>query len=146
MRGLVRVRAFARRLACAAGLIATAVCGCVESEDEADRLSLQGDVVYDGKPLESGRIFFRSEGGSAEGAVTAGKFSIPRGSGARPGHYTVAVTALTAASQPSKDAAPGRIEHKKAVDPIPSKYNVKSTLHADVKSGERNEFKFDLAK
>jgi hypothetical protein len=131
-------------------LAAIALAGC-SGGDGLDRQSVTGQVVFDGQPLKDGEIlFFPTSNGKdaiATGAhITNGNYSISKQEGPIPGNYKVQITAAGGAQAPpaNSDAMPGTGPiHAKEL--IPAKYNVQSTLTADVKTGEANKFDFTLS-
>jgi hypothetical protein len=114
------------------------------------RLPISGTVTLDGQPLESGYITFEPKGTQntqAGASIVAGKFEIPQPAGAAPGHYAVAV--MAGAGKPLGNLSPGTPEYeaaalKKDTERIPRKYNVKTTLVADVQTDGENVFTFNL--
>jgi len=118
--------------------------------DGLDRQSVSGAVSLDGAPLKEGQIQFFPAANAAEaiatgGKITDGKFSIPQADGPIPGTYTVQITASGGeqAKPEGNDGMPGTgPKHDKEL--IPAKYNVQSTLKAEVKSGADNTFDFPL--
>jgi hypothetical protein len=128
------------------------VAGCAES-DELPREAVSGTVTLDGQPLAKGTIRFvpakqgtQSAPVEGGGMIESGKFSIPRDpAGLVPGSYQVAVysAGVGASGKGANGPVTGGPAPKK--ESIPTKYNSKSTLSAEVKKGEpNNNFKFDL--
>jgi hypothetical protein len=130
-------------------LVACAGCGG-DVGDELPREAIWGTVTLDGKPIAHGAITFAPAAGQATqsgGVVTDGKFSVPRGQGPVPGKYNVSINSTTAqANIPASEASSGMPGYvaRQPVDPIPEKYNNKTTLSAEVKKGGDNNFQFDL--
>jgi hypothetical protein len=125
--------------------------GCSQEGDELPREAVSGTVSLDGQPLAKGTIrFMPAQGGGQVAAVEGGgmidegSFSIPREGGLVPGNYQVAVYAggAGAASKGANGPVTGGAAPNK--ESIPTKYNSKSTLTAEVKKGDANSFKFDL--
>jgi len=130
-------------------ILAFAGCG---GGDGLDRQPITGQVVFDGQPLKEGEILFFPTSATGKDAVatgahiSGGSYSITRENGPIPGNYKVQITAAGGAQAPpaNADAMPGTGPiHAKEL--IPAKYNVQSTLTADVKSGETNKFDFTLS-
>jgi len=75
--------------------------------------------------------------------IAQGRFAIPEVDGLVPGPYKVAVYSADTSKQttgtdlPEGDVPPAR-------ERIPSRYNQKTTLTAQVEKGSRNIFTFDL--
>lgn len=128
-------------------LLTTVVgCGSREDGDGIEREALSGTVTLGGAPLNNASIQFIPAGPGAgagtSGAIAGGEFKIPKERGAAVGGYRVLISSnLT--DDGAEGEAPG-VPSKPKLDPIPKKYNVDSTLNAEVKAGGPNEFKFDL--
>jgi hypothetical protein len=130
-------------------LLALSGCG---GGDGLDRQTVTGQVVFDGQPLKEGEILFFPTSATGKDAVatgahiSGGSYTISREDGPIPGNYKVQITAAGGAQAPpaSADAMPGTGPiHAREL--IPAKYNVQSTLTADVKAGETNKFDFTLS-
>ncbi|MFM7316796.1 MAG: hypothetical protein ACKO85_02685 [Isosphaeraceae bacterium] len=127
-----------------------ALAGC-GGGDGLDRQPVTGQVVLDGQPLKDAEIlFFPTSNGKdaiATGAhISNGAYTISRENGPIPGNYKVQITAAGGAQAPpaNADAMPGTGPiHAKEL--IPARYNVQTTLTADVKAGETNKFDFTLS-
>lgn len=138
--------AFHRIGAC---LVLAALVGCNQGEegDGLAREAVTGTVNFDGKPLPAGSIAFiptpdPNRGGGATGEIKDGKFEIPKDRGPAAGLYSVAISSATGITV-SPDEPPGEAPKPKP-DPIPKKYNKATTLNAEIKAGQPNEFKYDL--
>lgn len=118
------------------------------------RASLQGEVTFDGKPLESGVIVLVPTGGTqgptAGGTLADGKFHITAAAGPVIGRYRVEIKATRKTDRAAAGPAGGGADpfaRKGAVEPteqfIPSRYNTASELEVDIKPG-RNRMTFDL--
>jgi hypothetical protein len=124
--------------------------GCAGSADELPREAVSGKVAIGGQPLKDGRIDFRPGQGVATAGVAKivdGNYTIDRSTGLVPAKYQVMIS--TSASESSKAPAsggmPGDAAPPKATkEPIPGKYNAKSTLSAEVTKAGPNQFDFDL--
>jgi len=123
--------------------------GCGEG-DELPREAVSGTVTLDGKPLEKGTIQFApvagGQGAAVEGGgmIESGKYSIPRDRGLVPGNYHVAIYSGGSgapARGPNGPVTGGPAPNKET---IPTNYNAKTTLKAEVKKGGPNDFQFDL--
>jgi hypothetical protein len=103
-----------------------------------------GDVTYEGQPIDDGAITFVSQGGEPETKaschIAGGKYKFEADRGPAPGKYRVEVTWLkkTGKKVPTGDGDP----QDEKVQVLPAKFNVQSTLTAEVKSGTR---KLDFA-
>lgn len=133
-----------------AAVAVAAAPGC-QTGDDLPRHAVSGRVQLDGKPLESGAIqFLPVEGGSSGGVpvsggtvIQDGAYEIGREKGLTPGTYRVSITSAAGGTSPPADEAPGPALPP-AKDLIPAKYNVQSTLKAEVKANGPNTFDFDL--
>jgi hypothetical protein len=132
------------------GILLLCLAGCGGGEDTGDGLAreaVSGTVTLDGKPLSGAVIQFVPNDPNTPGGTSAeigdGKFELPVGQGPVAGTYRVVITTRMGpevdASQPPGEAP------KPKKDPIPAKYNTKSTLTAEVKAGVPNTFDFPLA-
>jgi hypothetical protein len=126
--------------------------GCSGAGDELPRQAVSGTVSLDGEPLKKGTIRFipatqGNQSASVEGGamIESGGFSIPRDpAGLVPGSYQVAIYGggSAASGRDAKGPVTGGPSPKK--ESIPAKYNAKSTLTAEVKKGDANNFKFEM--
>src|SRR5262249_35255634 len=118
-------------------------CGSVTSSG----YSVSGNVAWNGQPLDEGMIQFLSESGqgSMVGAeIRDGSYALPNPPGLAPGTYRVRINSRSGAG-----ASPSGIPDMHLADPnskerIPSQYNEKSTLEAEVSAGGPKTFDFDL--
>ncbi len=121
--------------------------GCGGGDDELPREPVSGMVTLDGKPLAAGRIAFQpppgAEGMPAGAAIEDGAYSIPRDEGPTPGTYVVRITSLSEVVEEDPNAMPGE-PPRVAKEPIPPKYNVKTSLNASITPEGPNSFDFDL--
>jgi len=132
-------------------MLAAVGCG-VESEDGLDRHNVYGKVTLDGAPLTRGVISFEPDQGTSGGvpagaAIIDGSYNIPQDQGPTPGRYRVSIqSAGEGGDGLDPNAPPGAPPKRKkgAKAPIPKKYNVESTLKAEVKSSGSTEANFDL--
>jgi hypothetical protein len=125
----------------------TLVAGCGGAADTLPRQPVSGTVTFKGAPLKTGMIQFQpAEPGSVTAggsAVTDGKYAIPVAEGLVPGKYLVTITAAGPAPALPQGTMPGDVPAAPK-EPIPAKYNAKSTLTAQVTKEGPNDFKFDL--
>jgi|SRR5262245_11506916 len=138
------MRTITVRIACFGWALLLA--GCMG--DPLGREAVSGTVIFQGQPLDQGRIHFvpETKGPTESGAtIENGKFQIPRDSGLVPGRYKVSVFSYDqkGAKVPSEEIPgdPGNTQFKER---IPKKYNAQTTLTAEVKKGESNTFEFKL--
>jgi hypothetical protein len=136
-----------RRLLLAGGLLLLiALPGCGGNS----RVPLQGQVSYNGQPIDNGTITFAPEGGStadtrpkAGTRIAGGKYAFQPSFGPLPGHYKVLITwDWKTGRKISTGDADSRDETKQI---LPPKYNGQTTLTADVKGGKTRE-DFNLEK
>lgn len=155
----MRVRGRAVRRFFAAGVAAVlGATGCGGgATDDLPREPAAGTVTFEGQPLENGTIQFQpaseKEGVAAGGMIAGGKFTIPRAEGPVPGKYHVAIFAAGNTSAGSAEGGGGpvtrrdmKVQIKDLRGLIPLRYNIQTELMAEVKSGEPNNYKFDLTK
>jgi hypothetical protein len=129
------VPTWARR-ATLAGLTAFALlaAGC-----GSGNVALNGDVSYDGQPIDDGTITFvstssgSSDAGKASCHIENGKYKFEKDRGPAPGKYKVEITWLkkTGKKLPTGDGEP----RDEKVQSLPAKFNTQTTLTADVTSG-----------
>lgn len=121
-------------------ILIVACVGCGGSEPAS--YHLQGNVTYDGKPVEEGAIILRDadrQGPSFRGEIVNGQFSID----AAPGKKIVQFRALRKTGR-TVEANPGEVIDETA-EYIPRKHNFESTLEIEV-TGDQQGLNFDLAK
>jgi hypothetical protein len=136
-----------------AALLAAAIGGCSGAPtDDRPLQSVTGQVTLDGQPLARGLIRFEPsspEATTAGGAtIDQGQFALDRDAGLVPGNYRVSITGLgpeTPAPANEGEQAPGPETGKAPLkEPIPARYNVQSTLTAEVGGDRDNTFEFTL--
>ena len=124
-------------------MLCLALVGC---KDSGGRVTVTGTVTFDGKPLETGNISFGgSQGAAGTSAISNGKFSLNETGdeeGVLPGKYDVLISSWIeerGSVLPDGSFSPGKTR-------IPLIYldPKKSALTAEVKSGEKNQFTFEL--
>ena len=132
-------------------LLASALClGCEAGEDELPRESVSGRVTLDEAPLAKGWIMFSPAGGAGTqvgGEVSDGAYAIAKAQGPVPGSYVVMITAGGTLDGDPDDPAkrPTAKDRLKATDPVPNRYNTRTTLKAEVKAGGPNTLDFPLS-
>lgn len=114
--------------------------GCLSS----DRVTSTGTVTYEGHPVETGSIVFRSldgPAGAAGAVVTHGRFVVK----VRPGKHRVEIRGTRPIDPAKLPRTMPRFEglpvHE---DYIPPAFNAASTLEVEVASRGPNVFSFDL--
>lgn len=113
-----------------------------------DLQEISGNVSWNSQPLDNGTIQFSpvATDGLAGGSVIAeGKYLIPRQKGLPPGKYAVRISAADPKSGVPRSSAhaPGD-ESPPLKELLPERYNSKSELSVEVKSGGGNTFNFEL--
>jgi len=121
------------------------IVGCTR----APRMSVQveGEISYDGEPVEVGIISFLPVGGtgvSGGGPIQKGKYYIDPDVGLVPGTYRVEIRWPKPTGEINKEAGYGQSPIVVA-EAIPEKYNKESILTAVVEAGE-NTIHFHLEK
>lgn len=102
-----------------------------------EKITVQGTVTWDGKPLPSGSIVFDPEDGKGvptQGGITDGQYMFA----APPGPKIVRIQAVRETDETGEYGEPVSESY------IPARYNSKSTLKANVTEGGENTFSFDL--
>jgi hypothetical protein len=126
-----------RAASIAALLLLVAGCG--------GRQTIEGTVTLDDQPLEQGYITFRPmknvAGAPIGGPIENGKFAIqPKEPLA--GDFRVEITSLGKTGKKARDDKGKSIDVEGQV--LPARYNSESTLQAQLKPRQRNEFPFPL--
>ena len=142
-----------RLLLLAACLLAVVSLGCGPRGPSLGQVT--GTVTLDGKPLPGVSVTFMPESGGVASGITdaSGKYEITHsdGKGAPVGKNKVAVKTMNAPAaavdisqlpsdspEYAKMMASGGADYAKTVtEPIPEKYNAKTELQFDVKSGSQ---------
>ncbi len=126
-------------------LALTLISGC-GGADTGGRNAVSGSVSYDGKPIDNGRITFIQVDGKppqASGDIVDGKYTIEAVRGPLAGSHRVEIHWNKKTGKKIMNDPPNFIEEVKQM--LPEKYNLRTTLNADVKSGS-NVFDFALQK
>ena len=127
---------------CAALLVLLAGCG-----HTTGRQALQGSVTLNGEPLPRGVIQFvplpGTDGPSAGGEIQDGQFSVEPDKGVLPGTFRVEITASRKTGEKMTDRVSGEMTDAYGQF-LPDRYNRKSELTAQVRSGGPNQFTFAL--
>jgi hypothetical protein len=131
-----------------AWLLAVSLAGCGGGAgDGLPRHAVSGAVTLDGRPMDRGTIQFLPDAPDLPTAalvdVQGGKFTVTRDRGLVPGRYKVLVSCTDAGATVKPDALPG-MTGPPAKELLPARYNVESTLNAEVKDGAPNTFDFPL--
>ena len=111
--------------------------GCGEP-NPLGRRAVHGVVTFQGKPVDYGSIQFLPEdpqhGVNSGAMIEGGKYQIKISQGLPPGAYQVMISAPDRGKQEKVEGPPGD-ERTLAVERIPTKYNLKTTLKLDVPKG-----------
>jgi hypothetical protein len=135
-------------LAAAALVASTGPLGCSEA-NPLGRRAIVGKVTYKKLPVDYGSIQFSpldQQKGVSSGAMIAsdGNYRIAESQGLPPGKYTVMISAPDRKQQEKVEGPPGD-ERTVALERIPKKYNVNTTLEIEVTKGRGSqEINFDL--
>jgi hypothetical protein len=135
--------------ALAAMVLSLAVMMGCGGEKQPRLVALEGTVTLDGKPLTEGNIRFLPAPGTsgtvmAGAKIADGRFTIPAEKGATPGKYRVEI----GASRPSGRKVPHPVSEQpmdELVQFLPERYNLQSTLTAEVTAESPNRFEFALS-
>jgi hypothetical protein len=126
---------------CAIGLLALLGCG------HGGRVSVEGTVTLDGRPLKTGTVQFRplagTNGPTAGANVVDGKFVVPPQGGPFLGKFRVEITAVGKTGRKVSNLT-GTGLTDECVQILPSRYNTASELQADVTANGPNHFDFTL--
>jgi hypothetical protein len=132
-------------------VLSLAVVGCGGGAgDNLPRQAVSGSVTLNDKPLEQGSITFSpaepgQQGAASAGAVIkSGSYSIARTGGPTPGKYRVSIVSEAAGAAEELPGMPPKVTDLKKRALVPEKYNVKSSLTAEVTADGPNTFDFDL--
>lgn len=136
-------------LALAAALVPLA--GCEPEGPVA--MQVQGEVTYNGEPIEDGKITLtptgQTPGGSVAGAIVNGRYDIPASEGPiAQGTYKVEISSLAKKGKALPNVVdPGGPSLAVFEELIPPAYNSQSTLTMTVSDdSSKNEFDFALTK
>jgi hypothetical protein len=141
------MKSFRKNVVPAAILLLPACVGCNRGND-LDLQEVSGSASFNARPLDNGTVSFSplDPKGLAGGSVIAdGKYLIPRQKGLPPGKYTVRISSADRKSGDSRATprAPGE-SPPPLKELLPERYNFKSELSVEVKSGGANTFNFEL--
>jgi hypothetical protein len=130
-----------RFLLCAIVLPISLGCG------HGGRMSVEGTVTLDGRPLEKGSIQFSplpgTKGPTAGGDIVNGKFNILPVGGPFAGKFTVQINAVGLTGRKILDPRSNTMVDEYA-QCLPARYNSQSELQAEVTANGPNRFDFAL--
>ena len=122
------------------------VAGCGKST--INRADVSGEVKLDGKPLDEGTIRFTpcagAKGSVAGGSIKNGRYSFTGAKGVTIGENKVEIHAFQDTGKTYQPYGSGTSMVPQIIDRVAPRFNTKSTLVAEVKSGE-NTLHFEVA-
>lgn len=131
-----RTRRAVARLA-ALAVTSAAFWGCGGGDDGFQHFPVRGTVQHDGQPLKVGTITFTPDGSGASGSgeIVDGAFSLDGADGLSPGAYRVEVYSnkTTGRKIESPDDPGAQIDE--TVNLVDRRFNIDSTLKADIPAG-----------
>jgi len=121
--------------------------GCGEP-NPLGRRAVHGVVTFQGKPVDYGAITFQPDdlqhGVSSGAMIDGGRYQIKVSQGLPPGSYQVMISSPDRSKVEKVEGPPGD-ERSLAIERIPPKYNLKTTLKLDVpKARGSHEASFQL--
>jgi hypothetical protein len=123
------------------GLTCALMMSCEPTPPKLTLVAVKGTVTLDGKPLETGTIVFTKDGEiPREVKIAAGKFD----GQAVVGNNHIQFASYRAVGKAAASAGPGADDGTSMENLLPSRYNQESKEFRDVKSGDANDFKFEL--
>jgi hypothetical protein len=117
------------------------VIGCGKGEP---RGAVSGEVAFDGKPVETGMVWFeptRTSVAPRSIPIENGKYRVDEAGGLRPGTYCVRITAADVSRMGHAKSKKSILDQVDFVPLLPPTWNVQSKLLVEVKPG-RNVFHF----
>jgi hypothetical protein len=109
------------------------------------RQTVEGKVTVDDRPLEQGYINFRplsgAKGPPVGGPIEQGAYAIQLKTGLE-GRFRVEITSMGKTGKTYIDESGAKVDVEGQV--LPDRYNAQSTLEAELKPRQRNEFSFPL--
>jgi hypothetical protein len=118
-------------------LSVVALAGCGEP-NPLGRRPVHGQVSFQGKPVDYGSIQFAPDdpqhGISSGTMIDNGSYSMTLSQGLPPGSYSVMISSPDRGKTEKVEGPPGD-ERTLAVERIPAKYNLKTTLKLEVPKG-----------
>ena len=118
-------------------LLLTAGCG-------DNQVRIRGNVTLDGKPIDTGAITFipddLSKGQTAGASITLGEFQVVGNNLPPPGLYRVEIRGQkkTGKQIPAGSPSPPETMLEETIEAVPAKYNHKSELKQELKTGDNN--------
>ena len=128
-------------LLCAIVLLSMLGCG------QSGRVSVEGTVTLDGQPLKNAQIQFHplpgTAGPTAGADIVDGKFAIPTSGGPFVGKFEVQIIKLGLTGKKVFDPRSNSMIDE-YIQILPTRYNAKSELEAEVAASGPNSFEFTL--
>lgn len=119
-------------------------CSGPSQDDAPERAVTSGVVSFSGNPITQGQIsFIPKQGPTAMGPIKDGTYRIDSKGGVPIGKCQVKILAYEETGKEYTIGAGGKTA-KETKQIIPTKYNKRSTLHAEIDSGKENKYDFDL--
>lgn len=131
---------------CANGFLVMCLCFCFllpgcGAGNAPERASIQGQVTFDGEPVEEGSIQFVPEQGvvgkPVATQISQGKYELSGDKGPAVGKNKVVIQATRKTGKQVKDIMGEMVEERESY--IPPKYNEQSELFIEIKSGSNTE-------
>jgi hypothetical protein len=128
-------------LLCVAAVLFVFGCG------HGGRVSVEGTVTIDGRPLEKAQIQLLpmpgTTGPTAGGDIVGGKFAIPASDGPFAGKFRVQISQVGSTGRKVPNPrGPGMIDEYGQL--LPARYNTDSRLETEITSSGPNQLKFEL--
>jgi hypothetical protein len=125
--------------------LCAALAGCGSSKYSGDqRYPLEGEVTFEGEPIDMGSITFTPEGDKGRvsgGVITNGKYAVPEENGANAGTYRVKISWLKRTGRKLKDVESGEMYDERR-EAIPDSVHKDSELTVEVPLPDnRHDFK-----
>ena len=149
---MARRREAKAMLVTVAASVSVLIGGCGDSGDALEHARVSGTVTFDGKPIPEGDIIFlpmgQTKGPSAAGKIVQGRYQIHE-KGPVVGTHRVVIHAYRKTGRKipnSTPPAPGAVREEminEKIPYIPAQYNAKSTLSAEIRTGD-NQRDFEL--
>jgi hypothetical protein len=131
-------------LLAAIGLVVLTGCG----DSGPRRVSVEGTVTLDGKPLGEGDLRFRSTSGTTTvivaAKITDGRFVVPATSGPLPGKYRVEIEVPRKTGRKVRHPVIESSLVDEMTESLPARYNSQSTLTSEITAAGPNRFEFAL--
>jgi hypothetical protein len=115
------------------------IAGCGDNQ-----VRIRGNVTLDGKPIDTGAISFipddLSKGQTAGASITLGEFQVVGNNLPPPGLYRVEIRGQkkTGKQIPAGSPSPPGTMLEETIEAVPAKYNHKSELKQELKTGDNN--------